>query len=97
MHCEIRDRSGNVSLYVPHYGIWLHTIETRKSSLGSLLTLVTSMGSYPWLLSGDFNSPLCEDDRINGSPISVVEYRDFEEFIGLVGPCPIRSVGHYIS
>lgn len=58
---------------------------------------MSSIGSLPWIISGDFNSPLSEDDIINDSPISTTEYKDFDEFIGQASLCPLRGVGHYFS
>ncbi|XP_056697358.1 uncharacterized protein [Spinacia oleracea] len=96
IHCEIRDRYGVVELYVTLvYG--LHSIDTRKNLWNSLTTLASSVGSCPWVITGDFNSPLFADDRINGTPVSATETKDFDEFITSNGLCPVKSVGHYFS
>ncbi|XP_056691942.1 uncharacterized protein [Spinacia oleracea] len=96
IHCEIRDRHGVVDLYVTLvYG--LHSIDTRKILWNSLTTLASSVGRCPWIITGDFNSPLYADDRINGAPVSAAEMKDFNEFITGVGLCPLKSVGHYFS
>ncbi|XP_056688217.1 uncharacterized protein [Spinacia oleracea] len=70
IHYVIRDRSGSVYLYFTAvYG--LHTIEARRSLWTSLLQIQASVGSYPWLLSGDFNTILADGDRINGGPVTL--------------------------
>ena len=96
LYCVIRDRTGDISFFFTAvYG--LHTIETRKDLWHSLVLLLPSVGSHPWLLSGDFNSLLSDTDRINGSQVSIAETKDFNEFILTAGLCPLQSVGHYFS
>ncbi|XP_056685522.1 uncharacterized protein [Spinacia oleracea] len=71
--------------------------DTGKDMWSFLLTLATSVGSYLWLITGDFNSPLCEADRINGYHVFVMEVKDFDDFITVAGLFPLKSVGHYFS
>lgn len=52
--------------------------------------VLPSIGANPWLISGDFNSPISGDDRINGAPISANEIKDFDDFIVVLGCALLR-------
>ncbi|XP_021863540.2 uncharacterized protein [Spinacia oleracea] len=96
IHCVVRDRTGCVYLYFTAvYG--LHTIEDRKSLWSALLQIQASVGAYPWILSGDFNTILADGDRINGCPITAAETCDFNNFVVSAGLCVLQSVGGYFS
>ena len=41
----------------------------------------SSMNRRPWILSGDFNNVLSNDERNNGLPVSTYEIRDFQELL----------------
>ncbi|XP_056688098.1 uncharacterized protein [Spinacia oleracea] len=96
IHCVVRDRSGCVYLYFTAvYG--LHTIEDRKRLWSALLQIQASVGAYPWILSGDFNTILADGDRINGCPVTAAETCDFNNFAVSAGLCVLQSVGDYFS
>ncbi|CAH2936087.1 MAG: hypothetical protein CPSOU_6785 [uncultured Paraburkholderia sp.] len=47
----------------------------------------------PWLIMGDFNSMLYEDDKLNGNAVSAYETRDFLNCILSTGFSDVASVG----
>ncbi|XP_056691905.1 uncharacterized protein [Spinacia oleracea] len=61
------------------------------------LEIQASVGTYPWLLSGDFNTILSDGDRINGGPVTAAEICDFNNFVVSAGLCTLQSVGGYFS
>ncbi|XP_021751224.1 uncharacterized protein LOC110716881 [Chenopodium quinoa] len=53
--------------------------------------------SLPWICTGDFNSVLQTDDRINGSEVTDYEVRDFKEFVEDMNFMEIQSKRSYFS
>lgn len=74
----------------------LHTVETRKP-LWSDLIHIHGTGPGSWLVMGGFNSILFSGDRLNGSPVTNAEIRDFEHCIDNNDLGEIKSCCHYYS
>lgn len=90
IHSAIRDKHGCISFFFTGF----RTVDDRKTLWQSLNA---SIGSNPWLISGDFNSLLSTEDRINGTPVTITETRDFNECLRELTLEPIKSTGHYFS
>ncbi|KNA12723.1 hypothetical protein SOVF_123320 [Spinacia oleracea] len=75
----------------------LHTIEDRRKFWTDLGGLKQSTWSTPWLISGDFNSVLDVQDRINRTDVTVAEIKDFNEFIDNCEFFESKSSGHFYS
>ena len=55
----------------------LHTIVDRRDLWDSLRMWCPS---GPWLVLGDFNSILSQDDKLNGNVVSMYEIDDFHNY-----------------
>lgn len=94
IHAEVTDIAGHSQfLYTAVYG--LHTIEDRKSLWSNLVAIGTN--ASPWIVTGDFNSLLTYEDRVNGNPVTEAELRDFNECIIAADLIQLQSTGHYFS
>ncbi|MCD7464541.1 hypothetical protein HAX54_052957 [Datura stramonium] len=67
-------RSNFYCVMIVVYGI--NTIEERKELWIGLMRIGNVM-SIPWCITGDFNTPLMQDDIMGGQPVADFETRDF--------------------
>lgn len=51
----------------------------------------------PWLLLGDFNSVLSQEDKHNGEPVSTYETTDFRECCSDLGIADLNSTGSHFT
>jgi exonuclease III len=51
----------------------------------------------PWLLLGDFNSILSQEDKHNGEPVSTYEISDFRECCSDLGIADLNSTGSHFT
>lgn len=75
----------------------LHSVEDRKDLWSQLTNIAQCLGDNPWLLLGDFNAVLHLKDRINGSPVTLYEVKDFAQFMDDVGCTVLKSSGWKFS
>ncbi|XP_050915875.1 uncharacterized protein LOC127130968 [Lathyrus oleraceus] len=71
-------------------------VEHRKTLWSKLESLGSSM-DRPWVVIGDFNNVLKEEDRIGGQPVSYAEYRDLDEMMHNVSLFENVSKGSYFT
>ncbi|XP_075091856.1 uncharacterized protein LOC142172006 [Nicotiana tabacum] len=57
-----------------------NTIEKRKE-LCQQLAGISQKESKPWIIWGDFNSLLCPQDRLYGTPVTSIEIKDIVECV----------------
>ncbi|KAJ6377597.1 hypothetical protein OIU76_026551 [Salix suchowensis] len=73
LHVCVRSLVSQISFHITFvYG--LHTIVARRSLWDSLRAWCPPS---PWMILGDFNSLLSQDDKLNGSAVSMYETADF--------------------
>ncbi|XP_070028566.1 uncharacterized protein [Nicotiana sylvestris] len=93
IHCCVTDNNSSFSSYITFvYG--LHTIHDRASLWRSLRNMQTN---GPWLIIGDFNSVLHEEDRLNGIPVHQADTTDFQRCIDDIGVGQITKRGFKFS
>lgn len=68
------------------------TITSRRRMWEGLKHIAENMG-LPWLLVGDFNSPLSPVDKRGGLDVTTYSTVDFQDFVSTVGVEDLRSVG----
>ena len=71
-----------------------NTIIARRALWEDLRRWVTDS---PWILLGDFNSILSQDDKHNGEPISNYEISDFMECCADLGITDLNSTGSHFT
>ncbi|KAI5423833.1 hypothetical protein KIW84_030161 [Lathyrus oleraceus] len=71
-------------------------VEHRKTLWSKLESLGSNM-DRPWVVIGDFNNVLKEEDRIGGQPVSYAEYRDLDEMMHNVSLFENVSKGSYFT
>ncbi|XP_021767730.1 uncharacterized protein LOC110732120 [Chenopodium quinoa] len=94
IHCCISNIDYSRQFYVTFvYG--LHSIQDRKGFWSSIEAIGPAV--LPWLCTGDFNSVLQHQDRINGNDVTDYEIRDFRNFVDSMNFVEIKSKGSYYS
>ncbi|XP_021771869.1 uncharacterized protein LOC110736014 [Chenopodium quinoa] len=73
----------------------LHSIQDMKGLWSSIEAIGPAV--LPWLCTGDFNSVLQHQDRINGNDVTDYEIRDFRNFVDSMNFVEIKSKGSYYS
>ncbi|XP_074573473.1 uncharacterized protein LOC141829894 [Curcuma longa] len=68
------------------------TITSQRRMWDGLRHIAGSMG-LPWLLVGDFNSPLSAADKKGGLDVTTYTTTDFHDFVSTTGVDDLRSVG----
>ncbi|KAI5382050.1 hypothetical protein KIW84_UN0211 [Lathyrus oleraceus] len=71
-------------------------VEHRKTLWSKLESLGSNM-DRPWVVIGDFNNVLKEEDRIGGQPVNYAEYRDLDEMMHNVSLFENVSKGSYFT
>lgn len=69
-----------------------HSIATRRTLWSSLLSMASAR-LCPWMVLGDFNNVLFDDERINGSLVMPYETRDFLDCVISLGLIDVPSIG----
>lgn len=68
-----------------------------RKSLWDFLSKIVQQCNEPLLISGDFNSVLLTDDRLNGGVITSTKIRDFEQCIQTNELFQVNTVGAYYT
>ncbi|XP_060169362.1 uncharacterized protein LOC132600312 [Lycium barbarum] len=74
----------------------LHTIAARKPLWQTLVTMEATIVN-PWLIMGDFNAVLNEEDRIGGSQVQDAETQDFANMIDNTGLTMMKATGRFYT
>ncbi|KAJ6365127.1 hypothetical protein OIU76_029990 [Salix suchowensis] len=92
LHVLVRCLVSQVEFHITFvYG--LHTIVARRSLWDSLCEWCPP---GPWMVLGDFNSLLNQDDKLNGNAVSVYESTDFNKCCLALGLYDLNYTGcHY--
>lgn len=70
----------------------LHSIVTWRTLWNVLLSMASARLS-PWILLGDFNNVIFDDERMNGSLVKLYETRDFLNCVLSLGFVDVPSIG----
>ncbi|XP_070026498.1 uncharacterized protein [Nicotiana sylvestris] len=77
LHCEVTSKIGDINCYLTIvYGF--NTVEHMRALWENLKDVVVGMNK-PWLVAGDFNAVMYQDDRIFGNPITYTEIKQYSE------------------
>ncbi|XP_020266987.1 uncharacterized protein LOC109842532 [Asparagus officinalis] len=78
--CTVKSLDGSFNSVISTiYG--LNHIEGRKDLWNELRIIQNSIGNSPWLLCGDFNSIISNDEKLGGSLLTEADFKDFNDFI----------------
>lgn len=93
--CKATCKVTHHELYISFvYG--LHSIVNRRELWDSILNFGLTM-ERPWLVLGDFNTILTEEERINGAHVTPYEIRDFSNVCMQCGLVDLQSVGWFFT
>lgn len=92
IHMLVKVRTSNLSWFL--IAIYASPRHVERQVLWSNLMKVAELHNMPWVMAGDFNEPLVEDDKFGGREISVNRSLLFKECldkysmidIGFLGP-----------
>ncbi|XP_070002748.1 uncharacterized protein [Nicotiana sylvestris] len=77
LHCEITSKIGDIRCYLTIvYGF--NTVEHKRALWENLKDVAVGMNK-PWLVAGDFNAVMYQDDRMFGNPITYTEVKEYSE------------------
>ncbi|KAH0781412.1 hypothetical protein KY290_001010 [Solanum tuberosum] len=77
--CEILNICGRTRFYLTM--IYGHNSKKGRTVLWNYLSVTNQGQTLPWLITGDFNYVLNQDNRIGGNPITMGEIEDFNECV----------------
>lgn len=69
IHVEVKIRSSNLSWIFN--AIYASPRSAERCVLWNNLSRVVDMHNKPWVLAGDFNEPLVDEDKFGGRPVSI--------------------------
>lgn len=92
IHTSITCKQSQQNLHVT-FAYGLHTVEDRREMWSKFQSLTDGLQDAPWIIAGDLNAMLYEDDRINGSAVTTYEMQDFEQFLFHSGSAEVQSTG----
>ena len=78
---------------------WLFTTvyasprSAKRHILWNNLIKVADLHNMPWVIAGDFNEPLMEDDKYGGRAVSVSRSQLFKEFLDKCNMIDIGFLG----
>ncbi|GFY92846.1 hypothetical protein Acr_08g0012420 [Actinidia rufa] len=91
IHCLVTCKSSATTFYIS-FVYAFNSIAGRRPLWDSLRRYNSQT---PWMLLGDFNNVLSPEERINGSPVSMHEIRDFKACCYDLGLSDLRSSGAF--
>ncbi|XP_020262303.1 uncharacterized protein LOC109838257 [Asparagus officinalis] len=78
--CIVKSKDGRVDCIISSiYGF--NHLEDRKNLWAELSSLQQSIGNSPWLLCGDFNTMLSNEEKLGGASLTDTDTVDFSSFI----------------
>ena len=77
IHVEVKVLSSNLSWFFT--AIYASPRREERSILWNNLSRVPEMHNKPWVIAGDFNEPLVNEDKLGGRPVSINRSLLFKE------------------
>ncbi|XP_020245233.1 uncharacterized protein LOC109823370 [Asparagus officinalis] len=78
--CKVKSMDGRLESFITAvYGF--NQINARRRLWSELNDVFQSVGNSPWLLSGDFNSAINNEEKIGDDLLLEADFRDFSDFI----------------
>ncbi|XP_020243149.1 uncharacterized protein LOC109821370 [Asparagus officinalis] len=78
--CAVNSLDGGLTCVISSVYGFNHS-DGRKSLWTDLSQIQHAFGTLPWLLCGDFNAMISEDEKLGGTTLSETDTRDFNHFI----------------
>ncbi|KAK9988211.1 hypothetical protein SO802_028450 [Lithocarpus litseifolius] len=103
IHALVKVRSSNLSwIFTAIYGSPRHR---ERSMLWENLSVVANIHNLPWVIAGDFNELMSNDDKFGGRPVNLSRALSFKECmdacnmadLGFHGPRFTWSNGHGVN
>ncbi|XP_019262563.1 PREDICTED: uncharacterized protein LOC109240391 [Nicotiana attenuata] len=95
LHHEVKSRIGDINCFLTIiYGF--NAIEHRRSLWGQLKEVAVGINK-PWLVTGDFNAVLTQEDRLFGNPITYTEIQEYSECIHDLLLTGVQWTGDYYT
>ena len=69
IHVEVNVLSSNLSSLF--FAIYASPRSEERCILWNNLSRVAEMHNKPWVIAGDFNEPLTDEDKLGGRPMSI--------------------------
>ncbi|XP_020243133.1 uncharacterized protein LOC109821354 [Asparagus officinalis] len=78
--CSVKSVDGKFDCFISSiYGF--NHLEARQDLWLDLCHLHQNLGNYPWLLCGDFNTMINNEEKLGGVALTTVDTSDFNSFI----------------
>ena len=88
VHVAVKARFSNASWFL--FAVYASLRSAERQVLWGNLMLVAELHNMPWIIAGDFNEPLLEDDKFGGRAVSVNRSLLFKECLD---KCSMMDIG----
>jgi len=95
IHCRVVCKLSSVS-FIGSFVYGFHSIVTRRSLWENLIRWGVTL-SEPWLLMGDFNNILRQEERVCGADVSHYQYKDFTDCCDDLGLSDLQFTGCHMT
>ncbi|XP_020259105.1 uncharacterized protein LOC109835548 [Asparagus officinalis] len=94
--CTVKSLDGKLDCVISSiYGF--NQMETRKELWSELKSIHQTVGNTPWLLFGDFNAIISNEEKIGGSILHDSETEDFRNFINDCQLDHLKNIGCFYT
>ena len=88
IHVEVKVRASNLSWILS--AVYASPRTEERSLLWSNLAKVAELHNKPWIMAGDFNEPLIEEDKFGGRGVSINRFLAFKDCLDV---CSMVDIG----
>ncbi|XP_020253837.1 uncharacterized protein LOC109830891 [Asparagus officinalis] len=94
--CNVKALDGSLNCIISLiYGY--NSSESRKDLWNELGLIQQTSGNIPWLLSGDFNAMINNEEKLGGAVLTEADTRDFNEFIDDCQLSHLKTIGCFYT
>ncbi|XP_019256466.1 PREDICTED: uncharacterized protein LOC109234878 [Nicotiana attenuata] len=94
IHCKVTDATNGRQIMLSV--VYARNKAQERTRLWKELEAMGGVIQMPWIISGDFNTVLCSDDRL-GQPVTMNEIKDFKECIDTLQLSPVKTKGYFYT
>ncbi|XP_020249117.1 uncharacterized protein LOC109826498 [Asparagus officinalis] len=94
--CAVKTTDGRLSCIISSiYGS--NHLVARKNLWSELSQIHQSIGNLPWLICGDFNALISNEEKLGGSMLSEADTKDFKQFIEDCNLLHLKTIGCFFT
>ncbi|XP_020271932.1 uncharacterized protein LOC109847098 [Asparagus officinalis] len=94
--CAVKSLDGRLNCIISSVYGYNHA-DARKLLWNELSQIQQNLGNLPWLLCGDFNAMISDDEKLGGTALTEADTYDFNQFIDTCQLSHLKTIGCFFT